>query len=148
MKKEVMINKFTPEERIVNENLLKSFTHVFTSHDVYNFGLMLHEKGIFFEKMSKTRAESYFFALYFQPNGIKSHYDIDVTRAISSDHRPGEVVLQFSCAKFRTEREENLGLMPERKVFYFAFTFKDELIYSIRVPKSIVTALEFHQQNN
>jgi hypothetical protein len=148
MKKAAIINKFSHEERIVNEKLLTSFTHVFASHDVYNFGLIFHDKGIFFEKMSKTRVESYFFALYFQPNGIGDYYDIEVERAISTDHLPGEVVLKFNCAQFRTEREENLGIMPEKKVFYFAFTFKDELIYSIRVPKSIVTELEFHRQNN
>jgi hypothetical protein len=146
--KKGMSKKCSLNEQILNENLLKSFSMVFNSRDPYCLSLLLHDNGVFFEKMNKTMAEGYFCKLFMNPKGIGKYFDVEIIHAISADHIPGEIVLQFYCSKFKTDREINLGISADQKVYSFAFSFEDERIFSIRKPKRIVENIEEHQLNN
>jgi hypothetical protein len=130
------IIKYSETEMQTNANLLKSFSMVFSFCDAYSTGAILHDKGIFFEKMNKNKAEAYFFNLFMGSNSIGQYWDIEVNSAISIDHIPGQEVLEFCLYPFCEEGKESNRVVS--KVFTFAFSFKDGLIYSIRKPKRIL----------
>ena len=144
----IKIQKFTEEEKQSHDNLLKSFLLVFGAKDAYNIGLLLHEDGVFFESMNKTRVESYFFNLFFNKKEIVDHYNLDIDKAISMDHLPGEEVLIFRFYPIDDERNKLLKLPIEEKVFAFAFNFKDELIYRIRKPRKYIKNLKEYERMN
>jgi hypothetical protein len=148
----VKINKITKEESSVHDNLLKSFTLVFCSRDVYNIGLLLHDNGLFFNKMNKTVAESLLFSVLFNDLGLGGLYNIEVKQGVSTDHFPGEPVLEFHCSEYpRLKTEEDEGeeykelINTNKKIpktYRFAFSFKDELIFTIRKPRAFSYKIE------
>ncbi len=140
------IIKYSETEMQTNANLLKSFSMVFSFCDAYNFGTILHDKGIFFEKMNKNKAEAYFFNLFMGSNSIGQYWDVEVNSAISIDHVPGQEVLEFCLYPFCEEEGESNRVAS--KVFTFAFSFKDGLIYSIRKPNRIIRNKKYSEQMN
>lgn len=148
----VRINKITKEESLVYDNLLRSFSLVFCSRDQYNIGLLMHDDGLFFEKMSKTVAESLLFSALFNDVGLGGLYNIEVKHGISMDYLPGEPVLEFHCSEYKRlkteedEGEEYKELINQNKkipkTYRFAFSFKDELIFTIRKPKAFSYQIE------
>jgi hypothetical protein len=141
----VKIEKINVSDRIVHDNLIKTFIMVFCSRDKMNFGLLLHEDGLFFDRMNKTVAEAHLFSIIFNDIEIGGLYNIEVRNGVSIDHLPGESVLEFHCSEFKRlkteedEGEEYKELMNSKnhkeKIFLFSFSFQDGLIYSIRAPK-------------
>lgn len=82
---------------------------------------------------------------------------MDVHKGISIDHLPGEPVLELRVSYFDpfcddSEIENKFGDMPnlkfEESVFRFAFTFKDGLIFTIRIPKKCTADIINLSQNN
>ncbi len=144
----IKIQKFTDEEKQSHDNLLKSFSLAFGAKDPYNIGLLLHEEGVFFENMNKTRVESYFFHLFFSKKELVDHYNLEIEKAFSMDHFPGEEVLVFRFYPIDDERNKLLKLPIEEKVFAFAFNFKDELIYRIRKPRRYMENLREYERLN
>jgi hypothetical protein len=145
---ELKINKCTEKEKESHNNLLKSFSLVFGSKDPYNIGLLLHDNGLFFGGMNKIRVESYFFNFFFNKNLLSDYYNLDIEKAISMDHLPGEEVLIFRFYPLDTDRQKLLKLPIEEKVMTFAFTFKDELIYTIRKPLKTLNNIREYERLN
>ena len=88
---------------------------------------------------------------------IAEKYWMDVHKGISIDHLPGEAVLELRVSYFDpfcddSEIENKFGDKPnlkfEESVFRFAFTFKDGLIFTIRVPKKCTADILNLSQNN
>lgn len=141
----VKIEKINASDRVVQDNLIKSFIMVFCSRDKMNFGLLLHDDGLYFDKMNKTVAEAHLFSIIFNEIEIGDLYNIQVRHGVSLDHLPGQPVIEFHCSQHKVlkteedEGEEYKELINNKKqrskTFLFAFSFKDGIFYTIRTPK-------------
>ena len=143
--KKVDFKNFSASEREVYDTLLKSFSLVICSRDKYNIGLLLHDDGLYFDKMNKTVAEAHLFSIIFNEIEIGDLYNIQVRHGVSLDHLPGQPVMEFHCSQHKVlkteedEGEEYKELINNKKqrakTFLFAFSFKDGIIYTIRTPQ-------------
>ena len=148
----------TEEEKKRNSELLQTFRSAFSSNCNTTMLEILHPKGHFFGKMSRHKACGVFHTIFFGKNSIAEKYWMDVHKGISIDHLPGEAVLELRVSYFDpfcnddSEIENKFGDKPnlkfEESIFRFAFTFKDGLIYSIRVPKKCTADILNLSQNN
>ena len=74
------------------------------------------------------------------------------------DNKPGEVVLELRCSNFDpfTDNisivDKAFGEKPDSSIdetiYRFAFSFKDEKIYSIRVPSKSISENNKLKENN
>jgi hypothetical protein len=148
--KKVDFKNFSASEREVYDTLLKSFSLVLCSRDKYNVGLLLHDEGLFFDKMNKTVAEAHLFSIIFNEIEFGKLYNIEVRHGVSLDHLPGQPVMEFHCSEYtriktkEDEGEEYKELINKKipKTYRFAFSFKDELIFTIRKPQSCAYNIE------
>ena len=152
------ICSITEEEKITNSQLLETFQSSFSANSNASIIEILHPKGHFFGKMSRHRACGVFHTIFFGKNAITDKLWMDVHKGISIDHLPGEAVLQLRLSNFNpfcddeSEIENKFGDKPnlkfEESVFRFAFTFKDGMIFTIRVPKKCTADILNLSQNN
>jgi hypothetical protein len=140
--KKVDFKNFSASEREVYDTLLKSFSLVLCSRDKYNVGLLLHDEGLFFDKMNKTVAEAHLFSIIFNEIENGKLYNIEVRHGVSLDHLPGQPVMEFHCSERKVlktkeaQRDEPINNKRQReKTYLFAFSFKDGIFYTIRTPK-------------
>ena len=83
---------------------------------------------------------------------------MEVNKGISMDDIPGEVVLELRCSDFNpfTDDAERLNkefgeapyLSINELIYRFAFSFKEEKISSIRIPRKCVSVINKVIQNN
>lgn len=152
------ICSITEEEKITNSQLLETFQSSFSANSNASIIEILHPKGHFFGKMSRHRACGVFHTIFFGKNAITDKLWMDVNKGISIDHLPGEAVLELRLSYFNpfcddeSEIENKFGDKPnlkfEESVFRFAFTFKDGMIFTIRVPKKCTADILNLSQNN
>lgn len=156
--KYTFICSITEEEKITNSQLLESFQSSFSANSNASIIEILHPKGHFFGKMSMYKACGVFHTIFFGKNTITDKFWMNVHKGISIDHLPGEAVLELRLSYFNpfcdddSEIENKFGDKPnlkfEESVFRFAFTFKDGLIFTIRVPKKCTADILNLSQNN
>ena len=142
--KNIQVNRISEDDRIANTRLLSSFELMFGSYHFKHILDVLHENGKFFGTMNRIKAGSYFYNLFFKEGGTSEKFHMEINRGITLDHIPGEPVLEFRCSVFDPFADEferckkPFGAPPDptikESVFRFAFSFKDELIYTIRIP--------------
>ena len=85
-----MINKVTDAEKLNNTRLLQSFSFAFSAHDSQNILGMLHDDGVFFGKMNKSRAIGHFYTLFFWKNGIQNKMHIDIKSGFALGYISGQ----------------------------------------------------------
>lgn len=158
MKINRLINKVTEVEKLNNTRLLQSFSFAFSAHDSQNLLGMLHDDGAFFGKMNKSRAVGHFYTLFFGENGIQNKMHIDINRGFALGCLSGQEVLEFRWSDFdpfndsQVLKKRFFGAEEDKsineRVIRLAFSFKDELIYSISIPHAFTGSLESMKCNN
>lgn len=142
--KTVLIQRFTEEEQQFNTRLLSTFETMFSANSFNKLKDILHSKGTYFGKMNREKACGLFFTIFFGKDGCNEKFHMEVNKGISMDHIPGEVVLELRCSDFNpfTDDADRLnkefGEAPDSSIneiiHRFAFSFKDEKIFSVRIP--------------
>jgi hypothetical protein len=156
--KTTFIQRCTEEEQKFNSRLLMTFECIFSANSFNNLKEILHPEGKYFEKMNRQKACGYFYNLFFGKDGSSEKFHMEVNRGISMDFKPGEIVLELRCSTFDpfcdniSITKKAFGTKPDpfinEKVYLFAFSFKDEKIFSIRVPKKCVHEITKLISNN
>lgn len=156
--KNTMINKVTDAEKLNNTRLLQSFSFAFSANDSQNILGMLHDEGVFFGKMNKSRAIGNFYTLFFGKNGIHNKIHIEINRGFALGYLSGQEVLEFRWSDFdpfndsQVLKKRFFGAEEDKsineRVIRLAFSFKDELIYSISIPHAFTGSLESMKCNN
>jgi ketosteroid isomerase-like protein len=153
-----LIQRFTKEEQQFNSRLLSTFETMFSANSFHNLKGILHEEGVFFGRMNREKACVYFYNIFFGDNGSSEKFNLEVNRGISMDNRPGEVVLELRCSNFDpfTDNvsivDKAFGEKPDSSIdetiYRFAFSFKDEKIFTIRVPRKSISENNKLKENN
>ncbi len=152
------IFRVTEDEQFINMRLLTTFEFIFSANDFHNLQGILHDNGRYFGKMNKEKACGYFYHLFFKKGGTSEKFQLHTLRGITLDHTPGETVLELRCSNQnpfiddRAVEKRNFGEAPDtsidEKVYRFAFSFKDEKIYSIRIPGKCTADIKKLTLNN
>jgi hypothetical protein len=147
MKSNFNITILNSEEQEANSRTLKFFTYAFTAYDVKSIEELLHPKGVFFGKYSRTRAAGIFYTFFFGADGIHELHSMSINRGWSVYPLPGSEVIEIRCSncdpfsgnssrkKLGEPEDKQLG----EKVFRFCFEFRDEQIYRIEVSRRYVS---------
>jgi len=108
----------------------------------------LHEDGRYFENMNNKRALGYFYNLFFKNGGTSEKYNLEINNGISLDHLPGEAVVEFRYSTCYPQSElahlvkKQFGEKPDSRieelVLRLAFTFCDDKIKTIRIPRKAI----------
>ena len=156
--KTVLIQRFTEEEQEFNSRLLSTFETMFSANAFNKLKGILHPEGTYFGKMNREKACGHFYNIFFGKDGCSEKFNMEVNKGISMDHIPGEVVLELRCSDFNpfTDDAEKLnkefGEAPDLSIneliYRFAFSFKEEKISSIRIPRKCVSVINNIVQNN
>ncbi len=151
MKTTAFIHKVTDEERKTNEKLLAKFSAAFYSFfDDTTMEKILHPGGRYFGNMNYIRAISLLHKKATGKNGIGERFFKDTNYGIATDHKIGEVVMELRFLDFDPFIDEEYPTYAfgdpsdyrfDELVFYFAFSFKDGKIFSIRIPRSYEKSL-------
>ena len=153
-----LIQRFTIEEQQFNSRLLSTFETMFSANSFHNLKGILHAEGVFFGRMNRDKACGYFYNIFFCENGSSEKFNLEVNRGISMDNKPGEVVLELRCSNF-DPFSDNVSIVDkafgekpdfsiDETIYRFAFSFKDEKIYSIRVPRKSISENNKLKENN
>ena len=153
-----LIQRFTKEEQQFNSRLLSTFETMFSANSFHNLKGILHAEGVFFGRMNREKACGYFYNIFFGDNGSSEKFNLEVNRGISMDNKPGEVVLELRCSNF-DPFSDNISIVDkafgekpdyriDETIYRFAFSFKDERIYSIRVPRKSISENNKLKENN
>ena len=158
MRTTTYIHKVTEEDRAVNNQLLIQFDNAFfCGFNVAAMERILHPCGRFFGNMNYVRAIAHMRNKALGKNGIGERYLKDTNYGVATDHRIGEVVMELRFSDYDpftdTEKiDHEFGDQPDYRfdelVFYFAFTFKEGRIYSIRVPRSFQKSIAWIAARN
>jgi hypothetical protein len=158
MKTTAFIHKVTNEERQANEKLLTKFSDAFNS--AFNEAAMekiLHPNGRFFGNMNYIRAISAMRKKATGKNGIGDRFFKDTNYGIATDHKIGEVVMELRFSDFDPFIDEDYPSYTfgdcsdyrfDELIIYFAFSFKDGKIYSIRIPRSFEKSIAWIAARN
>jgi hypothetical protein len=136
--------KVSKEEQLCNTILLSNFSAAFSACETSLILKYLHEHGIFFEKMNRTKAAGCFHKLFYAKNGINRKFGLEINQGFALGRLSGQEVLEFRWSDFNPfvdrskEKKRNFG-EPENKTFNekvirFAFSFKDGKIFTITIP--------------
>ena len=156
--KEIMILRVSELEQLLNTRLLTKFQYVFSANDCSSLIEILHPNGIFFGKMNCDKACGYFHNIFFGKNGISEKFHTEINTGISLDHYPGEFVMELRCSCYDpftdsiTSVKKTFGEKPDplinESVYRFAFSFKDEKIFTIRIPGKCISDPKPFIENN
>jgi hypothetical protein len=156
--KEVMISRVTELEQLVNTRLLTSFQFHFSSNDCYNLREILHPNGVFFGKMNREKACGYFHNIFYGKGGTSEKFHMEINTGIALDRYPGEFVMEIRCSSYDPFTDDiamvkkPFGANPDPKihesVFRFAFSFKQDKIYTIRIPGKCISDPKPFIENN
>ena len=129
------ILKTSDDERQHNDNLLLNFQLAFCARELDIVMGLLHPYGLFWA-MDKDSATPIVYQMMFsEKKGARNLFNIKHEFAISADHKPGQPVLKLTIHnKVKPPFDDTSLSQPDvKKVnFYFAFDFKDGLIYQVR----------------
>lgn len=142
------VQRTTKDERYDNEVLLKYFKLTFCARDQFDQGFLFHDDGTFFGKMNKTKVEAYLYSIFNDPCELLCMNHISIRKGISMDYLPGEIVLEFHCYPHKISLGEEDEYEGEKRIYRYAFTFKDFQIYTIRIPEVVIQNLSYFESNN
>jgi len=119
---------------------------------------LLHEKGIFFNRMNKIKVLAYLHKCFNQVSSIEKGFHIEIIEGYSFDYFPCEPVLEFRYPDFNPF-EDNIDQFKSQLgskendtrneiVFRFAFDFRDGKIYKIRRPSLCAESLDRYIRMN
>ena len=153
-----MISRVTELEQLVNTRLLTSFQFHFSSNDFYNLREILHPNGVYFGKMNREKACGYFHNIFFGKGGTSEKFHMEINTGIAMDRYPGEFVMELRCSCYDpftdriTSVKKTFGEKPDphidESVYRFAFSFKDEKIFTIRIPGKCISDPKPFIENN
>lgn len=145
------LSKITFEEKKKNLKALKEFQFAFLSENIFEIENLLHENGLFFKKLNKTRAVAFFYK-FLKSEKVKNHSIwADVKYGYSYDSSPGEHVMEIRYMEadpFTANDLDNykFGDAPRKAlnemILRFAFQFKEGQIIEIRMPKNVIESIE------
>ena len=146
MQNNIYITRTTNEEQKENSRILKYFVYAFTSYNVKAIEEMLHPKGVFFGKYTKSKAAGKFYSIFFGTNGIHEMHDLHINKGLSVFPLPGSEVVEIRCSNqdpfsgsmLHKKFGDKEDAIINEKVFRFCFEFKDELITRIEFSKSFI----------
>lgn len=173
------IKRPSPEEVQTNDQLLKTFEGFFTSKNYFEIASLFHREGTYFEHFNYPALLAFFCLIFRSKTGIHNitgtfdnvfqtrqtlteHFCIGINHGFSTDHQPGQVVVEFRFGvidPFCHEEQDpsitllkKLGEPADRKiaeaVFRFALTFKDGKIFTLRHPKKYAENLDRFLEEN
>jgi hypothetical protein len=152
------IRRVSLEQQVINTQLLSDFEFAFSSNDCKNIFKMLHPDGLFFNKNNRYKACGVFFNIFFGEQCIDKNFHMEVNRGVTIDKFPGEVVLEFRSSDIDPfTNDVNLinkkfGEKPDQRikevVHVLAFSFKDNKIFTIRIPGKCVSENAIQNQYN
>jgi hypothetical protein len=153
-----IIQRVSLEEQILNTQLLSAFEYAFSSNECKNIYQLLHPHGIFFSKYNRQKACGVFHNIFFGAKRIDNIFHLEVNRGITIDNYPGEVVLEFRSSDIDPFTDDvnhmgkKFGEKPDKRikevVNVFAFSFKDNKIYTIRRPEKCISEFNSMLENN
>lgn len=142
------ITIITEEEQIMNTHLLSTFITIFSASNFNNLKFIFHEDGVFFGNLNRQNAIGYFYNIFFSKYVSSKKNHIDINYGTTLDHLPGEMVLELRCSlkdplsNDFTKKSNKLGdkadASIEEAVYRFAITFKDNKIFTIRIPSKYI----------
>jgi hypothetical protein len=152
------ITHISETDKIVSQRLLDTFKTIFSSTNFSHLKDILHNEGVFFGKMNRDKACGYFYNLFFNEGGTSEKFHIQFLRGITLDRYAGENVLEIRCSEFdpftfdyaviNKKFGDELDLTINESIFRFAFSFKDDQIYTIRIPGKCTADLKNLIKNN
>ncbi|MEN9400614.1 MAG: hypothetical protein RL632_1717 [Bacteroidota bacterium] len=158
MRTTAFIHKVTNEDRKTNEDLLKMFSqNLYCTIDDAKMQQLLHPNGRFFGNMNYLRAIAFLRKKVTGRNGIGDRYFTEINYGVATDHKIGETVMEIRFSDFDpfTDTEDpshDFGDCPDYRfdelIFYFAFSFKDGKIFSIRFPRSFEKSIAWIAARN
>jgi hypothetical protein len=144
-----IIKKSFEIENKRNSKILAAFIKAYCNKSAGEIKNILDDNGKYFDGMNKEMALDYFLKIFNGPNGIKNKYHIVDMEGITCDFRPGEIMLEIRCSDldfFESKipwRSKNFGEQIDKEineiVHQFAFTFRNDKIFTIRKPKKSIS---------
>jgi len=114
--------------------------------DMEQFKKLLHPEGTFFENLKYDEGVMKINML-FEKLSAKNFY-IELNNGYTADHLPYENVIEFRCSHFddfggrRKPAENKFGTPSDKSireiVFYLAFSYKENKVFSVRIPEKYV----------
>lgn len=154
----INIKLISETEKIASTRLLSTFETIFCASNFNKMKGILHEDGCFFGRLNRDKACGYFYNMFFDEIGTSGKNQIYSIKGISVDQIPGEIVLEMRCSDFgpfnadcsiiKKQFGEKPNLEQNELVYRFAFSFKDNAIYSIRIPGKCTGEFENLIKNN
>jgi hypothetical protein len=146
----------------VNSDLLNEFCHAFSSANINAILDLLHDRGRFFNDLSKEKAAGVFHKMIHGPHGIKTRNSYKYNHGISLDIFPGQEVLEIRCynenfddvSRFDVERflgpefGEPIVHTKNEIIYRFVFRYYEHKIFDIKMPHSAVANSERIVSNN
>jgi len=155
---EAIVNRVSGVEQMLNTRLLSTFECIFSASDFNNLKGILHPSGKYFGKLNYLKACGYFYTLFFGKDGSSEKFHMEVNRGVSMDQFAGEAVLELRCSTFdpfsdnpkkvKKEFGEKADQSINETVYRFAFSFKDDKIFTIRIPGKCCSEITNMIQNN
>lgn len=173
------IKRPSPEEVQTNDQLLKTFEGFFTSKNYFEIASLFHREGTYFEHFNYPALLAFFCLIFRSKTGIHNitgtfdnvfqtrqtlteHFCIGINHGFSTDHQPGQVVVEFRFGLFdpfnHPEFDSDKKLSKElgdpcdhnllEVVYRFALSFKDGKIFSLRNPKQFTKNLDKYTLEN
>lgn len=151
------ITRPTKDEIKTNSKLLRTFAALFSAKNPEALMDLFHPNGRFLNIPSRATLNGYLFEILQTRVGVVDHFCTQVNYGFTNDFHPGQHVVEFRFMEFDPFRDcpendptinlgKGLGEPGDPRlneiVRVYALTFKDEKIYSLRVPKKFVASIE------
>jgi hypothetical protein len=149
----MILTKTSEKEQKLNSQLIDQFEHAYVLGDTGSLRVLLHDKGTFFGKYSKTVALAKFNEEFKLEADFFNHMHVHTNRGFS---RYGKEVLEIrqntefnldeeGLPDFRSFGEE---ASPTERVTRFTFTFREGKIYTIERPTIFTKCVKKFQELN
>jgi hypothetical protein len=151
----MILTRTHEEDQLTNTRMMDEFEFAFMVADIRRIRKLLHDKGLFFGKRSKSSALALFIDLLQSADSPCEKNNFHINKGFN---KYGDEVLEIRTSnsiQFNQNDEpvfkefgEPEDKALEEKVFRFSFKFREGKIYSIQIPKDIYPSVEKFKLEN